>query len=183
MNVIIKGGFDKLFWGFLFVMVDFRLQGIDILPDIIGYILFAIGFNRLAEYSIYFKKAGSFNMVMIFVSIFSIYEQPAQGGGIHINSLGMLIGSAALVLGLVVGYYLFLGIKDMAKNQEKMDIYDEAGKRWTQYLILHLAAFFAFVMIFIPPLAVVYIMGLFIVAIVLTFIFMGFMKRCGENLS
>jgi hypothetical protein len=183
VNTAIKSGFDKLFWGFLFVMVDFRLQGIDILPDVIGYIPFAVGFNLLGEYSIHFKKAGTYNMIMIIVSIFQIYEQPAQGGGININPFSMLVGSVSLLFGLVVGYYLFVGIKDMAQNQAKMDIYEEAGKKWTQYFVLHLAAFFAFVLIFIPPLAFVYIMVLFLIAIILTFIFMGFMKRCGENLS
>lgn len=32
--------FRSLYWGFLFIMIDFRLQGIDVLPDIIGYAFF-----------------------------------------------------------------------------------------------------------------------------------------------
>jgi len=177
-----KSGFDKLYWGFLFIMIDFRIQGFDILPDIIGYILFAVGFNRLSESSSYFKKAASFNIIMIIVSVFSIYEQPAQGGGIHFNPLGVIIGIASLLLGLIIVYHLFMGIKEMATRQERTDLYDEAEKRWTQYLFLQLAALLAFVFIFIPPLAIVLIIALLVISIIITVTIMGFLKRCGEYL-
>ncbi|MDF2673496.1 MAG: hypothetical protein K0R09_1761, partial [Clostridiales bacterium] len=76
-----KDGFNKLYWGFLFIMIDFKLQGVDVLPDIVGYILFVIGFGMLASCSEYFSKAKSFDTPMIIISLFSIYERPAQSGG------------------------------------------------------------------------------------------------------
>ena len=184
-DLVNESGFSKLYWGFLFIMVDFRIQGFDILPDIIGYIFFAAGFSILAENSAYFKKAGYINIPMIILSAFSIYEKPAQGGGIQLGPLGLfgiLIAIASLVSGLLVVYNLFMGIKEMAEKREQMDIYEEADKRWNQYLLLQLAAILAFVLIFIPPLAIVYIFVMFIVSIVLTVIIMQFMKRCGECL-
>ena len=141
---MIRSGFGKLYWGFLFIMIDFRIQGIDILPDVIGYILFAIGFNMLAENSEFYKKAAKFNIIMIIVAVFSIYEQPAQGGGIHINQTGILIGIISLIFSLIVVYYLFMGIKEMAQHQVKLDFYDEAGLRWTQFLLLQLAVLLFF---------------------------------------
>ncbi|GIP32106.1 hypothetical protein [Paenibacillus sp. J2TS4] len=163
-------------------MIDFRIQGFDILPDIIGYILFAVGFSTLAEQSSYFKKAGNLNIFMIFLSIFSIYEQPDTGGGIHFNPMGMVVGIVSLILGLVIVYYLFMGIKEMANRQEKTTIYEEAEKRWTQYLLLQVAAMVAFVMIIIPPLAIIYIVALFVFSIALTILIMRFMKRCEQYL-
>ena len=66
---MVRSGFDKLFWGFLFVMIDFRIQGFDIIPDVIGYILFAVGFHMLAVNSTFFKKAENFNYIMVIVSM------------------------------------------------------------------------------------------------------------------
>lgn len=180
-----RDGFSKFYWGFLFIMIDFRLQGFDILPNIVGYILFAIGFEILAGNNEHFNKARSFNSPMILLSIFSIYEKPAQGGGIQFGAFGIfgiLIGIAAIVLNLLIIYNLFMGIKDMASQQEKMDLYTEAEKRWNQYLYLQIAGIFAFIFILVPPLVLIFIIALLIASIILAAAIMGFMKRCGENL-
>lgn len=34
-----ESGFHKLYWGFLFILIDFRINGFDILPNVIGYII------------------------------------------------------------------------------------------------------------------------------------------------
>ncbi len=139
----------------------------------------------LAVNSTFFKKAENFNYIMVIVSIFYIYEKPTPGGGvsgIHFDLLGILLGLVSLVIGLIVVYHLFMGIKDMASRQEKAEIYDEAGKRWTQYLMLQLAVVVLFLLIFIPPLAIVFIVVLLVVSIVITVSIMKFMRKCGNNL-
>ncbi len=180
-----QAGFNKLYWGFLFIMVDVRINGFDLLPDIIGYAFFAAGFGLLAAESVFFAKARSYNIPMILLSLFSIYETPAQGEGVQVGPLGwfgVLLGIVAIIVGLLVVYNLFMGIKDMAERQGQADIHEEAGRRWNQYLLLQLAGLFAFVLILVPIIAVAYIVILFIVSIFMTFIIMGFMKRCGESL-
>lgn len=184
--MIVENGFSKLRWGFLFILIDFRLQGIDILPDIIGYIFFAIGLNILSESSEYFEKAGQLNIVMIISSIFSIYERPVQGGGVNFGPfgpLGVLVSIVLMIIGLLSIYNLFMGIKDMAEKQGKRDVYDEADRRWVQYLLIQLSGIFAFILIFMPPLAVIYIFVMLIITIVFTIVIMGFMNRCVEDLG
>lgn len=181
-----ESAFNKFYWGFFFVMIDFRLQGVDILPDIIGYWLFAAGFTLLVSRSSFFEKAKSLNIVMIVLSIFQIYETPAQGSGINFGVLGpfgIIIGIAATILNLFVIYNLFMGIKDMAGQKGEINISEEAEKRWTQYLMLQLASLFAIILAVIPPLAVILIVILIILSIVLTVAIMGFMKRCGNSLQ
>jgi hypothetical protein len=75
-----------------------------------------------------------------------------------------------------------MGIKDMANQREQMDLCSEADNRWNQYLILQIAGLFAFVLIFIPAIGFLYVIALFIAAIILTIAIMGFIKRCGESL-
>jgi hypothetical protein len=174
-------GFRKLFWGFLFILIDFRIQGVDILPDLVGFIFFAAGFSILASGSHYFGKAQQFNIPMAVLSIFQIYERPVHDGGIQpvsITPFGILIGLAAIVLTLLVVYNLFMGIKEMAEQNGRMDLSDEAGHRWNQFLLLHVALLIALFLMFIPPLAFIAFMAMLIAFIVWTIVILGFLRRC-----
>lgn len=184
--MLIEKGFNKFYWGFLFIMIDFRLQGIDVLPDIIGYIFLAQGFHILSDFSQQFSKAGALNMVMLVLSIFSIYERPAQDGGINygiLGPLGILIGVVATIIGIMSIYYMFRGIKSIAERKERHEIYTEADKRWVQYFLLQLAGLVGFIFIFIPPFAFIYVFIILILSIAFTVMLMRFMRRCGENLA
>ncbi|QUH24667.1 hypothetical protein [Serpentinicella alkaliphila] len=184
-----KEGFNKLYWGFLFIMFDFRLAGFDILPDIVGYILFAMGFGLLIESSFQFSKAKKYNFILIFLSLFQIYEpQVQQQTGINLGyygAFGIIVGIGAFVLGLLTIYHLFMGIKEMAEQagEESVfdDIYAEADKRWNQYLVLSIASLAGFVVMFIPVINLFYIMGILIASIALMVAFMKFMKKCSYN--
>lgn len=181
-----ESGINKLYWGFIFIMLSFRIQGFDILPDIIGYLFFASGFIELTSSSTYFSIAAKYNIPMIILSIFSIYQTPVQGGGINLGPLGIFsipIGLASFGLNLLVVYNLFMGIKDMAEKQEQFDLAKESNERWNQYKMLQIAVLFSYILIFLPPLAIVYIVVLFVIAIILAIVIIGFLKRCSENLN
>jgi len=179
-----ENGFNKLYWGFLFTMLSFRIQGFDILPDVVGYLFFAAGFSNLISSSNYFSIAAKYNIPMIILSLFSFYQGPVQAG-IHLGSLGILsipLAITCFVLNLLIIYNLFMGIKDMAENQEQSDLVTASDEKWTQYKLLQIAAIFSFVFIFIPLLGVVYIIGILVVSIIITIGILGFMKRCSESL-
>ncbi|GAE05899.1 hypothetical protein [Paenibacillus sp. JCM 10914] len=131
---MIQEGCNKFFWGFLFILFNFRIQGVDILPDIIGYILFAMGFQALAGYSEHFAKGKIFNLVLVFLSVFTIYQQPNQGEETQINPIGIIMGVVTLVLLLVVVYRLLMGIKDMASSRNRSDIMKEARRNGAFFL-------------------------------------------------
>jgi len=190
--------FTQLYWGFLFMMLDFRIQGIDILPDTVGYILFALAFYALASNSGYFDKAFKMNLPMIVLSLFSVYEKQEQGSeinmpGININfgnagtltilgnAASILISIASWILSLLIVYYLFMGIKEMSGNVHR-DLYEEADRRWNQYLMLQIGVLLGFVIIFIPGLNFLYVIGILVASIILMLAILRLMKRCGERL-
>ncbi|NLB43071.1 MAG: hypothetical protein GX815_12630, partial [Clostridiales bacterium] len=204
---MVQKAFRNFYFGFLFVMIDFRVNGFDILPDIVGYIFFVVGLSSLLNMSEHFSKARIFHVIMLIISIFSIYERPAQDG-VYISTdflPGLLIGIAILIIELFAFYHLFMGIKQWANeggtshvgidqweneggaiNREDTQLNgegraphlaSEADHRWKQYLYFQIASFGVFLLIFIPPLAFIYIIAILIVAIVLTVKFMGFMTR------
>jgi len=183
---MIERGFDKLYYGFIFIMLSFRIQGIDILPDVIGYILFAYGFSFLSINNYYFEKASKYNVPMIILSIFSIYQKPATDPGFHLGSfgyLGILITIVSFVLNLLIVYNLFMGIKDMADVKGNPDISVESIERWNHYKYLMIAVLFSFILIIIPMLAIVYILVLLIVSIYVLLQILKFIKKCKENLK
>jgi hypothetical protein len=123
---------------------------------------------------------------MIVLSLFSIYQSPAQGSGIHLGLFGILgipIVIASFILNLLVVYNLFMGTKDMAEQQEQHDLAQEADKRWNQYKLLQFAFLFSFILIFIPLLAFLYIIVFFIISIIITIAILGFLRRCSESLN
>lgn len=183
---MIQNGFSKLYWGFFFTMIDFKISGFDILPDIVGYVLFAMGFSILEQYSTYFSKAKYFNIPLLILSIFSIYEKPQQVSGIQIGSLGIfgiVIGIVSVILSLLAIYNLFLGIKEMAEKHGASAVYQLADRRWNQYIILQMLILLALMLIFIPLLAIAYIIFLLFISIAFTVLLMQFMKECGNTLT
>ena len=71
---MIQKAFRNFYFGFLFVMIDFRLNGFDILPDIIGYIFFVVGLSSLLNINEHFSKARIYHIIMLVLSFFSIEE-------------------------------------------------------------------------------------------------------------
>jgi hypothetical protein len=70
-----REGFNNIFWGLLFVVLDIRINAIDlILPDFMGYILIFKGLTLLAPEHRGFRKARVLAVIMFFVSIPSLIE-------------------------------------------------------------------------------------------------------------
>jgi hypothetical protein len=178
--------FRKFYWGFLFVMIDFRLMGIDVLPDIIGYIHFGGGLALLAAESEHFARAKNINLLLMLLSVLQIYERPAQESGVYIGSSGSLafaVGIAVLIMGLLHVHDLFMGIKEMAIKSGDSDIAQEADSRWSQYLTLQIAGFLGLIVIALPVIGVLYLIGILAVTVVLAINIMNYMKRCEEILG
>lgn len=178
---MITEGFRKLYWGFLFIMLSFRLEGFDILPAIVGFIFLSGGIGILVSESDYFQTAQKYMLPMIFLSIFTIYEAPVQGGGIQFGILGpfgILIWLLSLVLTLHIVYNIFMGIKEMAQKRDNDGIAVEAEERWNQFRLLRIASFILLALIFVPPLAILFGFGLFIASIFIAVAILRFMKKC-----
>ena len=181
---MIEKGLNNLFWGFLFISLNFRICGYDILPDVIGFILFALAFSHLKEHSHHFSEASKFNIFMIILSIFSIYEVKNNNGAINFGILGPLsisIGIASFVLTLFVMYNLFMGMKEMLMNHDKHVLAVESEERWSQYKALTIASILAFVIMFIPILNIIYLLVLLIFSIVFLVKTMKYISDCKQS--
>lgn len=70
-----KVGFNRIFWGLLFVVLDIRINSIDLfLPDFVGYILIVSGLGWLAPHDKWFRRARVMAIIMIFLSLTDLVE-------------------------------------------------------------------------------------------------------------
>ena len=70
-----KVGFNRIFWGLLFVALDLQINSIDLfLPDFVGYMLIFSGLGLLAPHDKWFRWARFLAIAMIFFSLPDLVE-------------------------------------------------------------------------------------------------------------
>jgi hypothetical protein len=172
-------GFNYLFWGILFSFFDFRIQGIDILPDIIGFILIFNGANKLVHISERFSVASKFAIPLMVLSIFDIYQRPHPGGGMEFQQsmIGMLVGLAIGVLIIILFYHICKGIEEKALELGLHELAQQAMNRWTFLLVFEcVVIIFPFIFLMSLGLASILFIMVFILAIVTLILLMMLMK-------
>ena len=61
--------FTWIFWGLLFSCLDLKINGFDLLVDLLGYVFVAIGCYGLPRQSPRFRLAGHLAVVMAFLEV------------------------------------------------------------------------------------------------------------------
>lgn len=106
---------NLIFIGYILIFFHFRINGIDLLPDFVGYLLIASGLGQLAEESEQFVKARPWAFVMSVVSIF--YGIAGLFGityGPAFLIVNIAFGAASLYLMYLIGH----GIYDMEQKRQ-----------------------------------------------------------------
>jgi hypothetical protein len=176
-------GFDRIFWGLLF-MFDFRIQGFDILPDIVGYFLIYSGLEKLAERNGHFGEARKYALPLAVISILDIYEikRPLTGTFDPGTFFFLAIGVIILIINLLMIYHVCSGIAEMARDKNNSELEITATKRWKFYLYVSIAMMvFLFLSAGFPPIMTILFIPLFIVSIASLGLLMGLMKQADQS--
>ena len=120
-----------VFWGILLAMLDFRINGFDLLPDFLGYLLVAIGCTGLISASSLFKPARLIAWILV------IFELASLAGA----RLGEPISSVDSLLDLVLIWCVLGGVIELAVAQGREDLARRATVRRKLYLIATLISF------------------------------------------
>lgn len=142
-------GYSKLFWGFIFLF-DFRLNGFDILPDIIGYIFFYQGLSLLQDKNDYFSKGKGFALPMIFISIFDIFQVTIpidQLGNTSFGLFSIILGLVITVINLLMVYNICYGIKSEARLRRDVEVESQSSIAWNVYLITNILLSLSFILL------------------------------------
>jgi len=162
-------------------MVDFRLNGFDILPDFVGYLLFYIGLSKMLSANSNFGKAKNVSLLMVFLSLPSLLQMelyPANVGW----GFGMILFSIIVViLDLYIVFHICRGIEELASQRSVHDLAAQARSRWTLYFILNVLVLMLMVFAFANILAIL-VIPLFIFSIIVLILLMGLMKAAEARL-
>lgn len=133
-----KDAFMKIFWGFLFIFLDIRINGIDfVLPDFVGYILIVFGLAALSGLHPGFRKANAYAKVMVLVSFVDLVEMRrviGRRGGLTLwRDLLWPLSLLAMILNLIMVWHICRAISELAEASGNRDLADTATLRWKLY--------------------------------------------------
>lgn len=143
-------GFHRIILGFLFILINFKINGFDLIPDFVGYILILSGLSALAEHHGAFSKARIFAGVLLICSFVGMVESMANPNNTA-GSVSMpvwLIGLVPIVCG--IGLRLLLG-KGMVVL---LELYgqDDAARTTTNCISLNIIVLVVSAALTCPPL-------------------------------
>lgn len=129
-------GMSKMIGGFLFLLINFRVGGFDMLPDFIGYIFIFSGLNSLAGCDAFFEKARPFAVICCAVSILNFYQSDTSGT-IEITRWTVALSCILLLISFLLLYYLIFGIRHVAQRQGREDFAQKGLRFWKLLLIVN----------------------------------------------
>jgi hypothetical protein len=119
--------FGKVFWGLLLVVLNLKIEGIDLLPDFIGYILVAVGCRGLENASPCFSKACLLSGVLAVLSLI---------GFILVDGAAIAYGIVVLVVDSAMMWFLLGGVMELAEARVRMDLFVRASNRRNAYVVM-----------------------------------------------
>lgn len=164
-------GFNKLLWGFIF-LIDIRLGTFDLLPDIVGYYLFYQGCSHLATRSERFAQAKQLALPLIYLSVVDLVSFFFKGS----SGLFVLLGLVVTALTLMMIYHLCMGIVEMSQKVGNRELEEKASFRWWLYLISGLVNIGVYILpiIWLPA---------FIYGIIVYLLMLELMNQASSNLE
>ncbi|KAJ51515.1 hypothetical protein BD780_001923 [Clostridium tetanomorphum] len=133
-------GYNRLFWGMIFIIFDINLENINILPNFVGYILIYSALNILISQHEIYEKGKIPSMILIILTLKdivytgkdSLLSEQFQS----INIFGMITGSIISIINIYLIYIICKGIYYLAidRGMEKLKNSIEIG--WKSYFII-----------------------------------------------
>lgn len=114
-----RSSFNHIFWGLLLVFLDFRINGFDLLPNGLGYLLIALGASQLVLQSPKFGAASALSAVLILAWLC---------GFVVSGELAQFVGLSTMVLSVALNWFLLGGIMDVSSARNRPDLAERASQ-------------------------------------------------------
>lgn len=120
-----RDAFSKMFWGYLFTLVEIHLFVIDILAEPVGYYLIFSGITSLVKSYPIGKKASNIALALIVLSIPSVFiqqeamNQPINAGVVSVWSM---YGGVLTIIHLLLFFYSFQLMTEIASQTADDDL-------------------------------------------------------------
>ena len=154
--------FSHLFWGLLLVILDFSINGFDLLVDGVGYLIVAAGCRGLSPLSTKFATARSlcFSLAVLWLLGFAVH-----------GDLAVAYGLITMVVNCAMIWQLLGGVAEFSMSRQRQDLAARAGNRRVAYVSMTVAAsLFAFAMQGsrnAGPLAIILVIGMLVLNVMI----------------
>ena len=154
--------FSQLFWGLLLVILDFSINGFDLLVDGVGYLIVAAGCRGLSPLSMKFATARTLCFVLAVAWLL--------GFAVH-GELAVAYGLVTMIVNCAMIWQLLGGIGEFAMLRQRQDLADRAGNRRVAYVAIMVGtSLLAFAMQGsrnADPLAIILVIGMLILIVMI----------------
>lgn len=167
-------GFSNMFWGFLIILLDFRIDGFDIIPDFIGYWMIYIGLGELSTWNVHFKAARKYVPILGILAVLDSFQFQRPINEFSLEPMvigGFILGLVLSVIDLLMVYNICKGISEIAEKSNLTDLSLKAMNRWQLYLYVKIGFMIIWPFMLISP-GFVVVLG---IPISLLVIIVGFM--------
>ena len=131
-------GYNKIFWGFIFLTFHINLGSVELLPDFFNYIIIYYGIKELLEeYKLNsLKEASKGCSILIFMSFIKLlitFLISQEGiNNIYFNIIWMNVFNIAE---MIMIYKLLIGNSEILKIKNS-DLYDNYNNKISLYIII-----------------------------------------------
>ena len=119
VNKYDMSGLRLVFWGLIITAINIRIQGFDIFPDVVGYIMVIVGLGRIEKCEGNFTSAKIMAYVLTAISLVNIYQAPSGSVNFSAGIFGAIPWLAALLMiagmlaNIAFAYFICLGLKNL----------------------------------------------------------------------
>ncbi|RKP53018.1 hypothetical protein D7Z26_14855 [Cohnella endophytica] len=141
-----KKAYSIIAWGLALELLDFRINNFDLLPDVLGYLLVAIGLSRLKEGRRYFGVARWAAVVLMFFSVLPLIGMESTislTSGDKPGFQALALTSVTTAIDLLMLYGICRGIRSSAINRSKWELALSAKNGWTILFVFGAMTLFA----------------------------------------
>lgn len=133
--------FGTIVWGIVFILININIGFIDILPNVVGYILITSAVSKLYDKTEIkeFHIATYVGVVCIFVRIITFFLLLNQNSKVTV--LSTAIGIIVQLLIIVLAFYIYEAIIKLLER-EKAEILEQIGSGRNFFLYVQLIASF-----------------------------------------
>lgn len=135
-----ESGYNRLFWGMLFIIFDINIGAINILPNFIGYLFILSGLSILISQHKNFEKGKVPGILLTLLTLKDIYHNPQNNilaGEFHNLSLyTLIIGSVVTVLNLYLIYIICKTIYELCEERGLSCLKNNTKHYWMLYFVV-----------------------------------------------
>lgn len=132
-----------LFWGYLFVFIDFSV-GIDLMADSIGYLMMVNGLSNLPLNSPYVRRAKGVAIMLALVAIPQImsFQTTSLASGVHIDFWWGMYSHIISLLDITLVFFIFKCLLEIIRHKDYLPLHLQTQHRFKGIISIKLVYLF-----------------------------------------